>query len=192
MIRKNLYILLIIAPFIFSCFSCNTFGANTKTIDVNGMIYDFANKPVAYCDISIGDLYTGSTDINGRFTLPKIPPETYIISAFKEGYEIYSDEITIRDQGQIVYIRIPSQMQLLSLVDDALTMMNFDIAEEYIQRAYHIDRNNIEMLFYYATVKFRQGNYTEAIGFLTIAKNLGSKDTYIDRFLTVLEEFKYE
>jgi tetratricopeptide (TPR) repeat protein len=152
------------------------------------MVYDFANRPVPYCEISLGRKITGSTDINGRFTLPRVPPGTYAITGYKDGYESYSDEVIIRDRGQIIYIRIPSQMQLLNLVDEALTSMNFDIADEYIQRAYKIDRNNIEMLFYYATIRYRQHRHDEAINFLMVAKGLGSKDIYIDKFLSILRE----
>jgi len=175
--------------------ACQTGKFNTKTVDVNGMIYDFTNRPVAYCLITMNEhftnnLFIGDTDINGRFTLSKIPFGTYTISGYKSGYEMYQETVTIMDRGQIIYIRIPSQNQLLNLVDEALTAMNFEAAEEYIQRAYQIDKNNIEMLFYYATIKFRQNDYEEAIRYLTTAKELGSRDVYIDRFLSILMELR--
>ena len=173
----------------FLC-SCATGVFNGKTIDVNGMIYDFANRPIPFCEIIIDDLYTGSTDINGRFIIPKIKPGIYTITGQKAGYETYKDDITINEQGQIIYIRIPSQNQLLNLADEAMTIMNFAIAEEYIQRAYEIDNTNIEMLFYYATIKFRQQKYEEAVIFLETARALGSRDVYIDRFLAILKELQ--
>jgi tetratricopeptide (TPR) repeat protein len=184
--KKYSLLILVLAAIALTGISCNTIKPANNTIDINGMIYDFSNRPVAYCEIALGELYTGITDISGRFTLPRIPPGTYTITGYKEGYETYTDEIMIREKGQIVYIRIPSQIQLLNLVDEALIAMNFDAAEEYVQRAYQIDKNNIEMLFYYATIKFRQHMYDEAIVFLMAAKNLGSKDAYVDRFLAVL------
>lgn len=168
--------------------SCSTFRFGNKNIDINGMIYDFSNKPVAYCEIVMGKSYKSSTDINGRFTLPKIPYGNYTITVHKNGYETYSDEVLIRKHGQIIYLRIPSQNQLLNLADEALTAMNFEVAEEYLERAYQIDKNNIEMLFYYSTIKFRQHKYDEAITFLIAARNLGSKDLYVDKFFTILKE----
>jgi len=184
---KQLYVISFFICITLLC-SCATSASNRGTIDVNGMIYDFANRPIPFCEIFMDDFYTGSTDINGRFTIPKIKPGTYTITGQKAGYETYHDEITISEPGQIVYIRIPSQNQLLNLADDAMTIMNFTIAEEYIQRAYEIDNTNIEMLFYYATLKFRQQKYEEAIIFLETARALGSRDVYIDRFLTILRE----
>jgi len=168
-------------------FSCSTTGINKNEINISGMIYDFANRPVPYCEIQLNDKYFESTDINGRFSFPKIPIGIYVISVRKEGFENYSEEIVIKELDQIIYIRIPSQLQLLNLADEALTSMNLNLAEEYIERAYQIDGKNIEMLFYYATVKFRQHKYEEAIQFLEIAKNLGSKDINIDRFLEILK-----
>jgi len=187
MIKKNIYIFSVVFVLSLVCLSCNTLGSG-GSIDINGMVYDFANKPVAYCEVLLGDSYAGGTDINGRFVLPKITPGTYNITVRKEGYETYSDEVLIKERGQIIYIRIPSQSQLLNLVDESLTAVNFNIAEEYIQRAYQIDQNNIETLFYYATIKFRQRKYNEALFFLLAAKNLGSRDSNIDRFIIILRE----
>ena len=168
--------------------SCKTAEFGYRTIDVSGMIYDFSNRPVAHCEVSLGRRFRSSTDINGRFTIPKVPQGFYTISVHKNGFEPYSEGIIIRDPGQIIYIRIPSQNQLLNLVDEALTANNITLAEEIIERAFHIDNTNIEMLFYYATVKFRQNAFEEAVVFLETAKNLGSRDLYIDKFLTLLKE----
>jgi len=171
--------------------SCKTAEFGFKVIDVNGMVYDFSNRPVPFCEVTMGKRFRSSTDINGRFAMPKVPVGTYTITGTKKGFESYSEEVIIKDRGQIVYFRMPSQSQLLTLIDEALSANNLDVAEEMAERAYRIDDKNIEMLFYYATVKFRQNDYIEAIVFLEIAKRLGSKDFYIDKFLTVLKELRY-
>ena len=184
MTNKNLYLLFILFFTIINI-SCNTLRSEGN-IDVNGMIYDFTNKPVAQCMIALDNSYFGITDINGRFVLPKVPPGNYTLYVYKAGYEKFSEEILIINIEQIIYIRIPSQNQLLDMVDEALTAMNVDFADELIQRAYQVDKNNIEMLFYYATIKFRQQKFIEAIDFLITAKEMGSRDINIDRFLTIL------
>ena len=168
--------------------SCKTAEFGFKLIDINGMVYDFSNRPVAYCDISLGGKYTSNTDINGRFSLPKVPAGTYTITGCKEAFENYSDEIIIKDRGQIIYIRMPSQNQLLNLADEALSANKLASAEEALERAYRIDQNNTEMLFYYAAVKFRQREYDSAVYFLESARTLGSKDVYIDKFLIAIKE----
>ena len=182
---KKYVMILLIA---FMAVSCRTAEFGFKVIDVNGMVYDFTNRPVAHCEISLGGKYNSSTDINGRFSLPRIRAGTYTITGCKKTFENYSDEVIIKDKGQIIYIRMPSQSQLLNLADEALSANNLTGAEKLVERAYQIDENNIEMLFYYATVKFRQREYDRAINLLEGAKDLGSKDVYIDKFLTVLRE----
>lgn len=176
---------LLILSVAFVALSCKTAEFNFTVIDVNGMVYDFSNRPVAYCEISLGGKYKSSTDINGRFSLPKVPAGNYTLTGYKKAFEIYSGEVTVRDAGQIVYIRMPSQNQLLDLADEALAANNLTAAKEMVERAYQIDRNSTETLFYYATVKFRQREYDRAIDLLEAAK-LGSKDVYIEKFLSAV------
>ena len=183
------YIQLIFLFFLgFLLISCQTAEFGGKTFDVNGMVYDFSNRPIPHCEIVIGGKYRTSTDINGRFTLSRVPPGDHTISGEKRGFESYSDLISVRERGQIIYFRLPSQNQLLILLDEALSANELAIAKEMAERAYQIDSNNIEMLFYYAVVKFKQDEYEKAISFLEAAQRLGSKDIYVDKFLSILKE----
>ena len=182
--EEILALLVIFVPSIL--LSCKTAEFGAKVIDLNGMVYDFANRPVPQCEISIRNGFNAISDINGRFTFPKVPPGTYTLTASRKGYEDYSGEVTVSDRGQIIYFRLPSQNQLLDMVDAALSANDFTLAGELVERAYRIDNNNIEMLFYYAAVKFRQREYDRAMGFLEAARVLGSRDTYIERFMEIL------
>jgi cytochrome c-type biogenesis protein CcmH/NrfG len=78
------------------------------------------------------------------------------------------------------------------MTDEALAANNFTLAEEIAERAYKIDKNNIEMLFYYAAVSFRQNNFKKAASFLEDAVNLGSKDHYVQKFLSTIKEMQNE
>jgi len=178
--------------FVFSALSCKTAELGFKVVDINGMIYDFSNRPVAFCEVSLGRRFRSSSDINGRFSFSKVPLGKYTITGYKSGFENYSDEVLVKHKGQIIYIRLPSQNQLLNLVDEALGANNFAAAEEMAERAYKINKNNIETLFYYAVVKFRRREYRKAIDFLETAKNLGSRDSYIEKFLIQLKELRYD
>jgi len=189
--KKNLAL-----PFIifiaFLSLSCKTAEFGFKTADINGMVYDFSNRPVFNYEVVLGENFFGSTDINGRFTLLKVPLGNHKISGSKSGFENYNDEVIIKDKEQIIYIRIPSQNQLLAMADEALASNNFTLAEEMAERAYQIDKNNIETLFYYAAVSFRQNNFKKAVSFLEDALNLGSKDYYVQKFLSVIKEMQNE
>jgi len=192
MTNKNFWLVLFIIPIAFLSSSCKTAEFGFKVINISGMVYDFSNRPVSNYEIVLGNWYSGSTDINGRFTLPKVPLGSYKIRGSKKGYEDYNGEVIIKDKGQIIYIRIPSQNQLLTMADEALAANNFMLAEEIAGRAYQIDKNNIEMLFYYAAILFRQNNLEGAASFLEDAVNLGSKDFYVQKFLTVIRRIQDE
>jgi tetratricopeptide (TPR) repeat protein len=156
------------------------------------MVYDFSNRPVSNYEVVLGRWYSGSTDINGRFTLSRVPLGNYKIKGAKKGYENYTGEVIVKDKGQIIYIRIPSQNQLLAMADEAFAANDFILAEEIAERAYQIDKNNIEMLFYYAAISFRQNNLEKAVSFLEDAVKLGSKDFYVQKLLTVIKEMQNE
>jgi tetratricopeptide (TPR) repeat protein len=162
---------------------CKTAEFGHKIVDVNGMVYDFSNRPISNYMVSLGERYTAITDINGRFVMSRTPVGIYQISGEKDGYESYEGSVNISGRGQIVYIRVPSQGQLLELTDEALERNEIDRAETYVERAYRVGPESTELLFYYATVKFRQKRYDEAITFLWKARENGSKDEYLEKFL---------
>ncbi|MDR1803604.1 MAG: carboxypeptidase regulatory-like domain-containing protein [Treponema sp.] len=187
--QRGFFVLIVCVIAAFSAVSCKTAEFGYKVFDINGMIYDFSNRPVAYCEITLGGRGLNSTsDINGRFSIRGVPVGNYALTVQKDGYEKYSEVFFIKQSGQIIYVRLPSQNQLLDLVDEALTANNFILAEEMAERAYRIDSNNIEALFYFATVKYRRRDYDGALKYLEAACDLGSKDPYIDKFMALLKE----
>ena len=187
--RYGFFVLTVYVIIAFSAGSCKTAEFGYRVFDVNGMIYDFSNRPVAYCEVVLGGRgLTGTSDINGRFSVPRVPLGNYTLTVYKDGYEKYSEVFFIKQRGQIIYVRLPSQNQLLDLVDEALAANNFILAEEMAGRAYQIDPNNIEVLFYFAAVKYRLHDYGGALAFLEAAGDLGAKDPYIDKFMTLLKE----
>jgi len=186
--RKSLAAFLITALTLLALVSCRTTGVSGNTININGMVYDFDNRPVPYCEIQMGWWHKGVTDINGRFILPNVHAGVYPVKVTRSGYETYTEEITAKDNGLIIYLRIPSQAQLLNLADQALTANDYAAAEDLADRAYQIDKKSAEALFYRATVKFRQSEYEKAISILEDAVALGIKDIYIEKFINTLKE----
>jgi hypothetical protein len=169
-------------------FSCKTAEFGYLVLTVNGMIYDFSNRPVPNCTVQIGEKYQAVSDINGRFFIPKIPADDYSITVTKEGYETFHGSVIVGDGKQIVYIRIPSFMQLLELADDALTKNQIREASAFVDRAISIGERTTELLFYAAVVAFRQQKYLEAKYLLVEAKQQGANDLYIDSFIQDLNQ----
>jgi hypothetical protein len=173
-------------------YSCKTVEFGHTVIDVNGMIYDFTNRPVPNYTIHLGDKYSSITDINGRFFISRVPAGAYSIKGEGAGYESYQGDILINDREQIVYLRVPSFSQLLDLADNALSKNQLSEAESYVWRADHIGELTTELLFYMAVIKFRQKDYAAAIDHLKTAIKLGSTDIYVEKFLNDLLNMRYE
>jgi hypothetical protein len=179
---------LLASIFPFLVISCNTTGYGYGRIGLNGMVYDFENKPVSQYFVKLDDRLPVSTDINGRFYISNVRRGKHRITGRKSGFETYQGEIEINDRSQIAYFRVPNLNQLITLTDDALSRNRINEAASYIRRAESIGEITTELLFYSAVVLFRMGEYKESIAILQNAEMLGSKDEYVSRFLNELLE----
>ncbi|HKL86546.1 MAG TPA: carboxypeptidase-like regulatory domain-containing protein [Treponemataceae bacterium] len=176
---------------IILCISCKTAEFGTQCIDVNGMVYDFVNRPVSGYEIFAGENHKTITDITGRFTLMNLPKGLYQIIGRCDNYESYSGILDLKDKKQIVYIRIPTSSQLLDLADKSLTENRLEDAESYITRAEKTGRHiTAELAFYSAVLLFRKNNNTGAIEVLKYILSTGVDDSYVKNFLNVLEKNK--
>lgn len=177
-------IFLILSLLVTSCKSAE-FGFHS--VDTNGMVYDFENRPLSGYEVQIGK-YHAVSDITGRFLIPKIPAGNYEIYGTKLGYESYAGTITVDDIKQIVYIRVPSESQLLNLVDTALTENKIEEAENNLRRAKNTGVTNTEMQLFEAIVLFRKNDVPGAIKILEDMKASGVTDKYILLFLENLKQ----
>jgi tetratricopeptide (TPR) repeat protein len=168
--------------------SCTTTGYGRGSGGINGMVYDFENKPVPQYIITIDEKTPVSTDINGRFYVPRVRMGGHEIKGYKEGYESYTGALAVNDRRQIVYLRVPNVSQLLDLVDAALSKNNIEEAAGYIRRAGTVGEKTAELFFYSAVVLFRQGEYRAAVETLRDALSLGFRDEYVLKFLNDLTE----
>jgi tetratricopeptide (TPR) repeat protein len=178
----------LIFTFTLLLIGCNTTGYKRTLVGLNGMVYDFENKPIPQYIVAVDAKTPVSTDINGRFFVPRVRMGKHKITGRKTGYEEYKGELIINDRRQIVYLRVPNLPQLLDLADGALSKNNIEEAALYIQRAGSIGERTTELFFYSAVTMFRRGEYKEAIEILRDAVFLGSRDEYVVKFLNDLIE----
>jgi hypothetical protein len=162
---------------------CGSSPYGKVAVGLNGMAYDFENRPLAQYVVALNGRTPVATDINGRFFFPGVKPGTYTLTGQKEGYESYEGEIIVSDRRQIVYFRVPNRTQLVDLADGALSRNRVDEAESYMRRAEAVGEPTTEVLFYMAVVLFRQGRYQEAADRLQLAASRGGRDPYVTRFL---------
>jgi tetratricopeptide (TPR) repeat protein len=170
--------------------SCKTAEFGFKVIDINGMVYDFGSRPIASCNVYIDNRYYAETDINGRFSMAKVPEGSYKIQVSKKGYETYTGDIRINDRKQVLYMRTPSLQQLLDMVDSSLEQNQMDEALSFINRALSIGEVTTELLFYAAVVQFRLGDIQKAGEYLQRIKSRGSHDVYLEKFLQDIQNLE--
>lgn len=170
--------------------SCKTAEFGVTCIDINGMVYDFENRPVPGYEISVGPKLKSVSDITGRFTIQKVPAGTYEVLGRRELYESYRGTLELTDKKQIVHIRVPSATQLLDLADKELTENRLDSAERLIDRANGTGIHTTESVFYTAVLKFRKHDTDGAILLLEELIASGVDDVYAVQFLAVLKKTK--
>lgn len=171
--------------------SCKTAEFGYRHIDVNGMVYDFSNRPVAGYRVTLGKKETVS-DVTGRFSFLNIPVGQYVIAGSKTGYETYDGIIDAFERGQVVYLRIPSERQLLDLADASLSGNNIDAASSFVSRAAHTGFVSEACRFYQAIVFFRKGIPESACVTLDSLIAGGCSDAYVRSFRDSLRSMTCE
>jgi hypothetical protein len=80
----------------------------SQTGVIRGFVYDKkSGEPVIGCNVYLGDgtMYGSPTDVNGYFTVSKVPPGKYILTASTLGFEKFSKPVEILE-GRVINDKI--------------------------------------------------------------------------------------
>lgn len=129
----SIRLLLLISLFlIISCASVKRPDGTNGILQ--GMIYDYENKPVCGFHVSIDGKQKTVTDINGRFTIPDVLFGTHAIEGNGTEYSPWSENIDFNDKTQVLYIRVPSTLWLFAKLDGDLTESDFKEAKKTLSQ----------------------------------------------------------
>jgi hypothetical protein len=159
-------------------------------VNINGMVYDFDNRPVAGYHLKLNDDLEVVTDITGRFTFEKVKLGEYLLTGESNRYETYEGKIIIYDQDQVIYLRIPSFSQLINLTDKALEANNLQEAEGFLKRAAAMNIQDIDVMIYEAVLAYRYYNIEQAIRKIEQIKVNGYRNEWLDRFYDELRKIQ--
>lgn len=159
-------------------------------VNVNGMVYDFDNRPVAGYHLKLNDDLEVVTDITGRFTFEKVKLGEYLLTGESSRYESYEGRIIIYDQDQVIYLRIPSFSQLINLTDKAIEGNNLQEAEGFLKRAAAMNSMDIDVMIYEAVLAYRYYNIEEAMQKIEQIKANGYQNEWLDRFYSELQKIQ--
>ncbi len=146
--RVFLFLMLLL---IFLC-GCKSIPKESETIDVNGMIYDTGNRPVANYRIYIDGKGECTSDIGGRFVIYGIKKGEHVFSGFGEGYLAIEENITVYDKAQILYIRVPSVDSCFRQAFDFMKKGHLEKAEKLISSVLESDAENEDALYFMKTI----------------------------------------
>lgn len=167
-VRKiKLLLIIILCLSLFSCASINRIGEKKGILQ--GMVYDYENRPIAGYIISIKNYGKTTTDINGRFMLDGIKYGTVEICGEGQNYSLYTDNFDFSDKTQILYLKIPSYEWLYTSIDTHIEKEEFSMAEKILSEFPAEEQKKSRYLFYKAIFDFRTTRGTEKS---TILENL--------------------
>jgi hypothetical protein len=197
--KKATFLIIILSIFIISC--------KTKPEDafissnLPGMIYDADNRPCSKVSVTTwttnkkGEdvlLITVNSDINGRFTIPKLDRGSYRIEAEKEGFESLSTEIYYSSRLDILYLKIFSQKQILNLAENALEERRYGRVEEYLLRSEKINSDDPYSLYLKAVYLYEKESFSDALLPLIRILDQGFRFPYVHLLMADIYQYKLD
>lgn len=156
-------------------------------VNINGMVYDFDNRPVAGYHLKLNNDLEVVTDITGRFTFEKVKLGEYVLKGQSNAFEPYEGQVTIYDQNQVLYLRVPSFSQLINRTDKALEEDNLQEAEAFLTRAVAMNSEHIDSLLYGAILAYRKNNIGQALELLGKVQQKGYTAEWVMAFYDELQ-----
>jgi len=156
-------------------------------VNINGMVYDFDNRPVAGYHLKLNNDLEVVTDITGRFTFEKVKLGEYVLTGQSSTSEAYEGKVAIYDQDQVLYLRIPSFSQLINRTDKALEEDNLQEAEAFLTRAIAMNSEHIDSLLYGAILAYRKNNIGQALELLGKVQQKGYRSEWVMVFYDELQ-----
>lgn len=184
---------------VFSCKTNEDDESFFESSDLPGMIYDSDNRPCdkvsieAYAiDVEGNEeyIFTVSSDINGRFTLPGLSRSYYKIKAFREGYESISTDLYYSSRLDVLYLKIYSQKQILTQATDLLEQRRFGNVEELLIRSHGVNSLDPYHLYLYAVFLYEKENYSEALISLVQVVDQGYRFPYVHLLMADIFQYK--
>ena len=192
--KKNFSIVwqaIVLCMLILSVTDCKTTSL-IYGVNINGMVYDFDNRPVAGYHLKLNNDLEVVTDITGRFTFEKVKLGEYLMTGESNRYETYEGKVVIYDQDQVIYLRIPSFLQLINLTDKALEENNLQEAEGFLKRAAAMNSKDIDVMIYEAVLAYRYYNIEQAMRKIEQIKVNGYRSEWLNRFYDELRKIQLE
>jgi len=142
---------------------------------MQGMLYDYDNRPVCGYELILDNKMHVFTDINGRFEFPSSEYRTHTLTGNGNGYEAVDRAYDFANRGQILYLRIPSIENLYCQLDTQLVNGQNDKAEKILQTLSKTEQTQNKFKLYSAILRLRKSSDTDKNLLIMEIKTLESK-----------------
>ena len=204
--KKVFYLIIILSIFLISCKSTQGVLKNKELgefefSNLPGMIYDADNRPCSKVAVSVWKtdengieklIITSESDINGRFTILGLERGSYRVFIEKDGYESNDTEIFYSSRLEVLYFKIFSQKQILTMATEALTERRFGRVKEFLNRSDIINENDPYSLYIRSIYLYEKDEFSEAIVPLEKIQKQGFKFPYVALLMADIYEYKLD
>lgn len=158
-----------------------------------GMIYDLDGAALKGAILSFGDFVVCESDANGRFSINGMQRGYHTGNARKPGFERVEFILDFRGSADILYVKIPSKLQLLALAESAMKSAKWESADSYIKRASAIDGDYYLEWFYAGVlaVRFPDASVDPKVVILELERIAGRGVRTDALFLLIADLYQY-
>lgn len=153
------------------------------------MVYDYDGQHLLGVKIILDDKEGPTSDINGRFILPDIEYGPHTIGLTKDGYESASIDFQFLNKTQVLYMKLASFNQLITLAEGSIKNKKWVEAERTLFRAGKIDGANPVLRYVRSVLAYKTENYEKAESFLKALLDEGYDEAYVHLLLADVYEF---
>jgi len=194
---KRIIAFLVITMSVFSACKSHPEGY-FKSSNLPGMIYDADNRPCEKVLITIWyiddsgeeEIIQIKSDINGRFTIPRLKWGSYRILAEKEGYESINADIFYSSRLDVLYLKILSQKYILSKATESLKERRFGKVDEYLIRAGLINPSDPHYLYLKSIFFYEKEQFAKTLHQLNQIVELGYHFPYVHLLMADIYQYK--
>jgi hypothetical protein len=174
----------------FSGCETGPISQNFLVAPLEGKIFDYDNTPCSEVQIFIDKNSVTSSDINGRFVIPNLTKGNHELRATKDGYEEIIINFGFSNKNQVLWLRMISVNQLVKQIENAIDDRKMDEAENLIDRALKVSKDDPVVLYLQALYFIQNGWIEQSIEVLTKIVESGHPEPAVLLTLADLYQFR--
>ncbi|CAD7837555.1 hypothetical protein S1OALGB6SA_870 [Olavius algarvensis spirochete endosymbiont] len=189
--KENCLIIALLLLLIFSCESTlvDEFSVFEEAT-LMGMVYNSRSSPCVGAALRVDDekgVYT--SDINGRFVIPKLKRGRHLIHISNDGHEPEVVTLNFSDRRQILYIRLTSNESLLDWAEEALDELRWEEAEDFIMRSLAVEPEGTRAITLLGALYYRTEEFEDSLKQWQLLIEKGHRSPYL--YLLIANTYEY-